>query len=999
MVPVSMLALAWVASGLPGAPASDPVAPRPIHQLVHTTWTPKVGGGPIGVRDLAQTADGYIWVGSYFGLWRFDGVRFVRYVPLGGDTIPSDPINGLLASRDGSLWMIGGRGGVAIRLRAGRITLFHDAEGLPGARDLAESSKGTLVAGSVNGLFRFSNEKWESVAAAWGLPGKQARQVWFDRDDALWVVTEDRVVYLPAGATRFQDPGIPMKPTEYCRFAQEADGTVWLAAVGKSAFTLRKVGDKAAGFTEVKIDPLAMLIDRRGSLWIASSVDGLRRVPEIARIRGKRIAQSGPEAERFTMKDGLLADIPTALLEDHEGNIWVGSSNGLERFREGAFTPILAQGPARPRFVIAGRDSSVWSGPYNLGALQRFGPRGQETLHPGFGNMTIAQDSAGTTWIVDGDKRLLRLQGKRFVPIPLRPGTARGLYSLTSDPGGTVWVYSTELGLLRLAGDSLVHVADMEEASLHTGQPFSDSKGRIWVGQANQIFLYDRGQVTRYAAKQGIGGFVYGFFEDRGGTIWASIGDGLSRFEGDSFRTLKRKDAIPGYTVYGAVQDDGGAWWLATLPGILRYPPGEIERALADSTYLPRFRSFDESDGMIGALVKGYWGPVLARSGDGTIWVTTDSGLARIDPRVLPLDRPPPVSLEVVRIQGREAGLSDAGEIPAGATDLEIDYTSLTFGTPERIQFRYRLEGADPEWREVGTRRRAYYTALAPGSYRFRVTASYGDGTWNEAGAAWSFRVLPAWYQTLWSKALLVLLIGGLGGTAVALLQRRRHRHAQKTLKDRYEATLAERARIAQDLHDTLLQGFAGVSMQLKAAERALPDEPDVAAETLIRVQQLTRETLREARERVLDLHEPDLGHEDVAGALETSGRAMIAGTGIGLSVTTRGNRRRLSRVVEIAAIRIGREAIANAVKHAEARHIEVHVGFEAAVLGLEVRDDGRGFTPEQGERARAQGHLGLSGMRSRAERAGGTCVVGPGPAGGTVVAVELPLDQRQGAG
>ncbi len=996
---ISMLTLACLAVSLVGAPVADTLTPRPIHQLVHTTWTPKAGGGPIGIRDLAQTADGYIWIASYFGLWRFDGVRFVRYTPLGGDSIPDGAVDRLLATRDGALWMLAGRGGVT-RLRSGRVATFSRTEGLPSARDLAESSRGMLVAGGVDGLYRYSHEQWEAVGPAWGLPGKQARAVWFDRDDALWVVTEDRVVYLPEGGKRFLDPGIPMQPApEYCRFAQEQDGTVWFAGVGMSVYTLRKAGDQAAEFSQVKIDPLGMIIDRRGSLWIASSVDGLRRVPEVARIHGRQIETYGAGAERFTMKDGLLADIPTALLQDREGNIWVGSANGLERFREGAFSPFLGQGPARPRFVMAGRDSAVWSGPYNFGSLQRFGPHGVETLHPGFNNVTIAQDSAGTTWLVDGQDRLLRLEGRRFVPVRLRPGTTRGVYSLTTDPGGTVWVYSTQFGLLRLAGDSLVQVAALEEPTLHTGQPYSDSQGRIWVGQANRVALYAGGRLTLFRAAEGIGGFVYGFFEDRSGTIWVSTGDGLSQFDGSRFRTLKRKGAIPGYTVYGAAQDDDGAWWLATLPGILRFPPGEIERALADSTYTPHYRSFDESDGMIGALVKGYWGPILARSGDGMIWVATDSGLARIDPRALPLDRPPPVSLEVVRIQGREVALSEAGEIPSGTSDLEIDYTSLTFAIPERIQYRYQLEGVDPAWREVGSRRRAYYSGLAPGTYRFRVTASYGDGRWDAPGAAWSFRVLPAWYQTLWFRGVVVLLIVGAGAGIAVLAQRGRHARAQQALRGRYEATLAERSRIAQDLHDTLLQGFAGVSMQLKAAERALPEEPDVATETLIHVQRLTRETLREARERIMDLQEPELGHEDVAAALEAGGLALVAGTGIGFSLITRGERRRLPRGVEVAALRIGREAIANAVRHAAAARIDVVVDFEAAGLHLEVRDDGCGFSVAEGERARHQGHFGLSGMQARAARAGGSCTVGAGPAGGTVVAVSLPVGRGASAG
>jgi signal transduction histidine kinase len=640
---------------------------------------------------------------------------------------------------------------------------------------------------------------------------------------------------------------------------------------------------------------------------------------------------------------------------------------------------------------MAGPDSSVWTAPYSLGTIQRFGPHGQELFHTGFYTRTVAHDASGRAVVV-GDTRILRLEGNRFVPVRLRPGTARGLYNVAVDPAGTVWAHSEVLGLVRLDGDSLVRVANTVESMYHNGQPFSDSRGTIWVAQYNRVYRYAGDSLTMYTKDQGIWGFVYGFFEDSSGTLYAATGDGLSRFDGDSFRTLKRKGQIPGYTVMGMAQDDDGAWWLATLPGILRFPPGEIEHAFADSTYVPNFRAFDESDGMVGALVKGYWGPVLAKAGDGRIWVATDSGLASVDPRRVPVATPPPVTLEVLRIEGRELAIANGAEIPPGTRDMEIDYTSLTFGIPERIRFRYMLEGADTTWREVGDRRRAYYTGLAPGPYRFRVSASYGDGIWNEAGANWRFRVLPEWNQTLWFKALVVLLIAGLAGTIVALTQRGRHARAQLMLRHEYEATLAERARIAQDLHDTLLQGFAGVTMQLSTIELDLPERPEAAAETAQRVQRLAHTALREARERVWDLRETGVGSDDLPTALEAVGRERCAGTGIDVSVITVGQPRRLTRSLEDTAFRIGREAVVNAVKHAGARRIEIRCEFHPATFRLEVTDDGRGFTPMQGEEARRQGHLGLNGMRDRAAHAGGHCEIRSPAGGGTIVELELPV-------
>jgi signal transduction histidine kinase len=350
------------------------------------------------------------------------------------------------------------------------------------------------------------------------------------------------------------------------------------------------------------------------------------------------------------------------------------------------------------------------------------------------------------------------------------------------------------------------------------------------------------------------------------------------------------------------------------------------------------------------------------------------------------------VLVEAVRVDGRELAPSDLTAIPAGSGDLEIDYTATALDFPERVQFRYQLVGADQAWREVGSRRRAYYTDLPPGSYRFRVGAHDGDGRWIETSAAWSLRILPAWYQTLWFRGLVVLVIGSLGGLAVALVQRRRHARAEAELKRQYEITLAERSRIAEDLHDTLLQGFAGINLQLIAAELAIPSQPDVAAATLVRVQRLTEESLREARERVWEMRDAALANDDLATALEAVARDRAGAFPIEVAVTTTGSARRLPPSVEDAAFRIGREAIVNVVRHAAATRTEIHLDFRANTFHLEVRDNGRGVNPDEASEARRRGHFGLSSIQNRATVMGGRCEVKPRTGGGTVVSLELPL-------
>ena len=509
------------------------------------------------------------------------------------------------------------------------------------------------------------------------------------------------------------------------------------------------------------------------------------------------------------------------------------------------------------------------------------------------------------------------------------------------------------------------------------------------MGQVNGVAMYDHGQVRVFAASRGEApADVNRLFEDRAGNIWVASDGGLSKYEGGHFHSLPERQDVPGRSIYGIAEDETGAWWIVTRTGVLRLPPGEADRALADSAYRIRYRSFDQLDGIRGMVTASNWGQQLTRSADGRIWVATDTGLASVNPRNLPKGDPPQVLIEGARIDGRELAASETLTIPPASRDLEIDYTATSLSTPERVQFRYQLEGADPTWRDVGTRRRAYYTGLGPGSYRFRVMASNGDGVWNETGAVLGFRVLPAWYQTLWFRGFVVALIGALGAAAAALVQRRRH----AVVKRAYEATLAERARIAQDLHDTLLQGFAGVTLQLKAAELALPDEPDVAAETILRVQRLARESLREARDRVWEMRETDIGGDDLPTALEAMAHERTTGTGIEVSVASSGRRRRLSRSVEDAVSRIGREAVVNAVRHADAKRIDIHVDFGSTNLRLDVRDDGRGFSSQEAEAARRNGHFGLSGARERATRMGGTCDVRARPEGGTILTLELPL-------
>lgn len=983
-----MLVLA--AALLAAIAAQDSISIRPIHQFAHRTWA-ALDGAPTEIRLLAQTGDGYLWLGTVSGLVRFDGVRFVPFQPRGKDSLPAAGVRALKEGRDGTLWVVWETGAVS-HLVDGRSTNYGVKDGLAPVFQIAESSRGEVVAGTEAGLARLANGRWKDVGSEWGFTGTEARALWFDRSDVLWVETADRVVYRPSGAPRFLDPGWPLKRVAYqAEFAQAADGTIWFAEMARSVHTLRRVGETTP-VSEVKVGAYSLVIDRKGSLWIGSRGDGLRRVPDPSRIRGVAVAQFGPEAEQFTENDGLLSNVIWDLLEDREGNIWVASDRGLERFWEGSLVPYTTRGGLRPRGVFASRDSSVWISAFATKEITRIGPRGRDGVHePPCWCYRMAQDSLGDVWAFE-DTMVVRFHGLKPSRVWLEGPQVLAPDAMAVDPAGTVWLTDQSVGLARIVHNRLDPVAPATEIGRFTAL-LADHEGRIWVGSLGKVVLYDRGNLSEFGPKEGVkAGQITDVYEDRAGTIWAVGAGGIHKLQGRRFRALSEHQTLPGRAVFGITEDNTGAWWLASRAGLLRVDPQELARAFADTSHIITYRLFDRLDGLPGTIGMTKL-QVLTRSADGKIWVGADEGVASIDPRhlggnVIPLN----VLLETVRIDGRELSPSDLTTVPAGTSALEIDYTATALSFPERVQFRYRLEGADPTWREVGSRRRAYYTDLRPRSYRFRVSANNGDGKWIETGATWSFRVLPAWYQTLWFRALVILLISSVGGLVVAIVQRRRHDRAQAELKRQYEITLAERVRVAEDLHDTLLQGFAGVNLQLIAAELAIPSQPEVAAATLVRVQRLTEESLREARERVWEMRDAAMASDDLATALETIARDRTAGTSIEVEVTTTGIARRLPLSLEDAAFRIGREAIVNVVHHAEASRIEIHLDFRANTFSLEVGDDGRGVSPNEMAEARKRGHFGLSGIESRASNLGGRCEVRPRPGGGTIVALELPL-------
>lgn len=965
---------------------------KAVTQFVHTSWTEK-DGAPHGIWALAQTTDGYLWLGTDAGLFRFDGLRFVRFEPQAGESLPGARVFRLLATHDGALWISWARD-AWYRLFNGHLSRL---ENIPPAYQLVEAPDGTLVAGTEKGLWRLKDGIWKDVSKEWNFPGRLARRIYFDKSGTLWVVTEDRVVYRPAGQSQFvaaeQLPGY----AEIFNLTGAPDGSVWVSEVTRSAHSLLRKEERGPT-TEVRLGAAWVLFDRNGSLWVGSAGDGLRRVVDPAKIKGQ-VAQFGPEVEQFTVKEGLSGNYVMSMLEDQEGNIWVGTLKGLDRFRESSFFPVAIDQPEAPRFFQTTRGGSLLVAGNNLDVL-RISRLGNQVVlsHLGHGTLSaMCEDEAGVVWAVVWTEdwtagmhgSLRRYQQGRFVPVS-PPGVILSEFdSMACDQAGRVWLFDDEGGLFQVANGALTRLLDNPERAPRPGFLYADRENRIWLGQTNRVWLFDQGKSRVFGNNDGVPpGTIFTFHMDRTGNIWAGGDGGLIKFENGRFRSLSKSNGLPVRSVDGIAEDDYGCLWLDSGDGVLRVPIVELDHALADPAYLPGYESFDALDGLPGKplMLSPTPLPTIARTLDGRIWFATSNGIAYVDPQRIPKNNlPPPVHVESLSASGRDYTPWDAVKLPARTTSLQIAYTALSLTIPERVRFRYKLEGVENDWQEAGTRRITNYSNLGPGAYRFRVIACNNDGVWNEVGATLNFSILPAWYQTAWFR---VFYIGAAMAT-LYLLYLLRLRQVTQRVRGQIVARFEEREKIARDLHDTLLQSVQGLILKFHALARQVPDGE--VRQGMDQALDHADEVLVEGRDRVKSLRGSTGSLSDLPAAFQRVADETPHDGALAFKVEVEGNMRELHPMVLEECFLIGREALINALHHSGGLHVEVEIAYDSKQFRLRVRDDGRGIDPEVLKQGGRPDHWGLPGMRERARKIGAQLQMWSRPEAGTEVELTVP--------
>ena len=980
------------------AQPSPRTSPPSLHQLDHTAWTLR-DGAPADITGLAQTPDGFLWLSSPQGLFRFDGIRFERYEPPGGQTLPSQNISTLATMPDGTLW-VGYRFGGATRIAGGRLTSYGPPDGFPTATvsAFARDSAGTLWVGTFAGVLRLVGGAWQHAAADVGLSNAVVLSMIADRRGAVWLSSADGVYVLPRGERTFTRVRPPLATAGGSGLYEAPDGSVWgtsqVVGLVQLATTTGDVPRPASPNVRAITLGRALFIDADTNAWLAAN-GHVRWVPLRA------LGEKHPDAKVQTISDadGLSGTAAIAFLQDREASVWIGTSGGLDRFRPTKMTPLELPARVIGPAAAVGADGTLWVGSA-AGPTYRVGADGHvEPATPTFVTV-IARDATGDVWL-GGEFHLWQVRAgapERVASVTL-PAEFSGadVQAIAHDRTGRLWVSGVRRGVQLREGSQWRDFGEsLGVAHTPAVAIAADTAGPVWLGYTGSRVARVNGDSARlFAAADGLRlGTVMTVYV-RGARLWVGGELGIASFDGTRFRTIHAADADGLRGISGIVETATGELWINGVEGVTRIPAEEVRHALADSTHRVRVERFDYHDGIRGTAPQIRPQPSAVEGPDGRIWFVTGGSVFWIDPaHVRRNDRPPPVQVRVVEAGGRTHDGSATVLLPARTTGVRIRYTALGLGVPDRVTFRYRLAGSDTGWQDAGARREASYTNLRPGSYRFRVIAANEDGLWNEAGATAAFTIPPTFAQTRAFLALCALAVGGV----IWLLFLWRHRQVTHAMRARFEATLAERTRIAQELHDTLLQGFTGVTIQLYAVQRLLASRPGDAAQTLARALESADATLLDARHAVWEMRSPELDASTLPQALTAAAHDAVSSAPVDLRVTMRGEYHRLPRETEIAVLRIGREALTNAVAHASARVVELTLGYEPRGVTLVVRDDGDGFSPRDADGAGRRGHWGLVGMRERAGRVGGTLAVDSEPGRGTHITLSIPTGDGRSA-
>ena len=1019
-----LLALILLILACSGAHALNP--DRKLSQYGLQTWQTDSGLPQNSVRAILQTRDGYLWFATREGIARFDGIDFTVYNRRNTPQLLSNDIRSLLEDHDGNLWISTADG--LTRLRDGQFSAFTVSQGLPDNSiwSVFQDHRGEVWAITAGGLAQYSGDRFVPYTMQQGLSSNTISAVADGPNNTLWVATDSGLDQIEHGRVEKPFAASPLGIETIRAIATDSAGALWVGTQNGvqqfSSGTLRTYG-VADGLPDSEVDVL--LADKSGRVWIGTPA-------------GLALFANG-KISAYTIANGLPGNQIQTLYQDHEGALWVGTSHGIARIHDGSISAFPSKQGLAENLILAmyeDREGSLWVGTESAGvALLKDQKFMTLTESDGLSDnlvSSVLQGPDGNMWIGTDGGGLNRYDGNHVSVFTEKQGlTSDTILSLAADTKGNVWV-GTPDGLNQMEQDRFTASAATDLLpDEFVRSLLAASDGSLWAGTRHGLAQINGSQASTYTQADGLASdFVGALTQGLDGSLWIGTLHGLSHFvhgkffnytksdglssdvitalmldsqhhlwigtNGEGLNVLPTDDPQPRVhsfpanlglpdVIDGILEDQSGALWISSNTGIFRVRVADLMDVAAGKSHSLPITSYGTADGMKIRECSGIGHPSSWKAKDGTLWFSTLKGVAWIDPAKLQRNMVAPlVAMEQVSVDEKNLPLNGTVKIGPGHSRFAFHYAGLSYVAPQKVHYKYRLSGFDRQWIDAGTRRVAYYTNIPPGTYRFDVLAANNDGVWSTTPASFSFQLQPYFTQTYWFYLICAVLI--------LLLVWLMYRWRVHQVESRFRAVLAERTRIAREIHDTLAQGFVGISVQLELAAQMLSTSPQAVREQLNQTRKLVRDSLSEARSSIWNLRSNEPGNVDFASRFSNAVRARTAGKPIETNIQFTGTYRALPANVESELLKIALEAVANVLQHADATRLDIEVQYGMKQLRMQIEDNGVGLSSDIAE-ATPAGHFGVIGMRERTQAIGGTFTMNSIPAEGTKITVELPLN------
>jgi signal transduction histidine kinase/ligand-binding sensor domain-containing protein len=967
-----------------------------LREMGHATWTAG-DGAPQAITHLTQDPDGSLWIGSESGLFNFDGQTFRPFEsPLGEPKLPASEVYSLLMTKAGTLWVAFNKGGLA-RIAAGRVTLYDTADAKPigSVEQLREAPDGSVWAmDSRQRLIRFGTDgAWltEPAPTSGLISG-----IFVDTSNTLWVAQGGFLHRRPLAQPLYVRT---VRADVVAGFAETPNGEIWIndedptTSLGRirqiSLTTGRLIRTYPHG-----LPSSGMLVSTAGgSLIVTSFAAGVRRLSadELASLPN---VPSNTEPDIVDRANGLAGGATRAVMVDTHGNIWIGGLRGLDRLKPAQLTRYLTEVKDTGWALCATKLGDMWVANVMGEVYSVSGPTRTRFHDAGDPIFSLACADVGRAWFVNGSG-IWSIDAGRVTALPRITGARQReflrivaasdhtLYATVTgafENGAGVWRY-TDGQWAKLQGDG--------ELGAGGYSAYVDRRDRLWIGYTRgRAILHSANDTQMYSSGSPGLGYIHAFLETSHG-LFAAGTNGLAIVRDSRFEMLTYAEPSLVRGVRGMVEARNGDLWLNSANGFAQVSAKELNAAIANPAYPMKVRLVRDGDFANAAgphSVISYW-DTAARDSEGQLWFSTRDATRSEIVRFAPessgtANQPPRLTIRSIVADGQP--LPNNRVVAAATRTVDIQYFGVNLSAPESVVYQYRLEGIDKSWQPAGHRTEIGYSRLPPGTYTFRVIASSSDGIWTDPVSSAPFTVLPRFYQTWWFAVTMAALVA----VIVTVFHKARLRRVARAMNVRFDERLAERTRVARELHDTLLQTVHGSKL---VADRALRNtvDRDRLVQALEQLSVWLGQAAAEGRAALQSLRASTTESNDLAGAFRRAVDECRHNSSADTPFSVQGRARELHPAVRDEVYRIGYEAIRNACVHSRANRIDVAIEYGRDLM-LRISDNGAGIDAAVIETGK-DGHFGLRGMRERAERIGAMFTLASGPGTGTAITLLVP--------